>query len=232
MNINEINTIWKSRHKAGINTARDTIHYCVLRAVMAKGEDKLAIAKHLIYKAFKPITNVNKLSNGAIPFQVFNTYPNNLPIKMGRPEILGHHFTEVLNEDEMKTFSEILNYLCDGGHKLTRHYSYFFTRQDIFAEYQLVQTAHAALELGNQLTPELVKGLYFTVCGVPTLDDLDQVERVLDSMGLKYVTFREPDIGNEKTSIAVHPVPEHKKGLLKNYGLLKFMNTPQGKEVW
>ena len=29
-----------------------------------------------------------------------------------------------------------------------RHYAYFFTRQDISPEYQVVQTAHAAFQLG------------------------------------------------------------------------------------
>lgn len=227
MNIHEINNIWKNRHRLGINTARDAIHYCILRAVKAKGEDKIAIAKHFIYKSFKPITNVNKLANGFIPFQVFNVYPNYKFIN----KIFDLPAEEVLDEEELKTFKEILGYICY-GRNLTRHYAYFFTRQDISPEYQLVQTAHVALELGNQMKPEMVKGLYFTVCGVATLDDLEQVERVLDSMGLRYVTFREPDIGNQKTSIAVHPVPEHKKGLLKNYGLLKFNMVPQGKEVW
>lgn len=227
MNINEINTIWKQRHTAKLNTARDTIHYCILRAIKSKSSDKLAVATHLVHKAFKPITNVTKLANGAVPFNVFNVYPNYI----GPKEVLGLKIEDVLDADAKLLFFEILEHFR-GGQKLVRKYAYFFTRQDISPEYQLVQTAHAALELGANINPLLVKGLYFTVCGVADKTELDNVERVLQSMGVLYVTFREPDIGNEKTSIAVHPIEEHKKGLLKNYGLLKFNNGPQGKEVW
>lgn len=103
-----------------------------------------------------------------------------------------------------------------------KYYAYFFTRQDLYDEYQLVQTAHVALELGNRLTPEQVKNLHFTCCGVDNLKELEMVEKNLTLLGHKFVTFVEEDIGNQKTAIGVFPIAEDERGILKNEKLLRF----------
>lgn len=107
---------------------------------------------------------------------------------------------------------------------MTKQYAYFFTRQDIFKEYQLVQTAHVALKLGAKLSKHIDPDCtYFTCVGVRNLDALNAVKQILDAFGFKYEVFNEPDLnGGEDTAIAVHPVDEDKRGVLLAFNLLKF----------
>lgn len=116
-----------------------------------------------------------------------------------------------------------------------RHYAYFFTRQDISPEYQVVQTAHAAFQLGvnsqrwtdkplvNQQVMDEVSPdeTYFTVVGVRNLTALRAVESILTQFNIMYEKFFEPDLnGGEFTSIAVYPIAEDKKGPLDAFNLL------------
>jgi len=121
-----------------------------------------------------------------------------------------------------------------------RHYAYFFTRQDISPEYQVVQTAHAAFQLGvfsqhgtpyegdGIVSPPQLHGMqidpretYFTVVGVRNLTALNAVELILNKFGFAYEAFFEPDLnGGEHTSIAVYPIAEDKKGPLDAFNLL------------
>ena len=117
-----------------------------------------------------------------------------------------------------------------------KHYAYFFTRQDISPEYQVVQTAHAAFQLGvnsqrwkakppeNQQVMDDVHGedTYFTVVGVRNMAALNAVEMILEKFDIQYEMFFEPDLnGGEYTSIAVYPIAEDKKGPLDAFNLLK-----------
>ena len=210
-------TLWKSNKE---HSAAAHAQLCILKAISAKGEDKLAIAKHLIRKAFTPVSKATKLSNGRTPFDTAQEQFRAYRWGGQHKTILGLPIEDILTEKESETYHSIAKALSDGG--LVRRYSYFFTRQDIFAEYQLVQTAHAALGLGAKLSEEQVKDLHFTCCGVQDAEELEAVERVLQSMKLEYVVFREPDIGNQKTAIGVYPIEEHRRGLLRNYNLLRF----------
>jgi hypothetical protein len=217
-------TLWRN----SINhTALHHAQLCILKAIAAKGDDKVAIAKHFIRKAFTPVTKTTKLANGRAPFDtvkgLFRAYLWNGQHKT----IFDSPIEDVLTEEEIETYHKIAKVISGGS--LVRRYSYFFTRQDLFEEYQLVQTAHVALELGTELSQEETKDLHFTCCGVADLEELEQVERVLDSMKAKYKVFREPDIGNQKTAIGVFPIEEHKRGLLRNYNLLRFrQRVPDG----
>jgi len=117
-----------------------------------------------------------------------------------------------------------------------KQYVYFFTRQDISPEYQLVQTAHVALKLGHimgtQDTLKIQAGetlqnpdpsdTYFTVVGVKDLSGLIAIKSILDMFSRQYVEFVEPDIGNEITSIAVFPTPEFERQELLAFSWLKF----------
>lgn len=102
--------------------------------------------------------------------------------------------------------------------------AYFFTRQDIFKEYQLVQTAHAAMKLGAKLDKnEDPDNTYFTCIGVRNLEALEAVEKILTQFGFKYEKFFEPDLnGGEYTALAVYPVDEEDRGVLLAFNLLKF----------
>lgn len=107
-----------------------------------------------------------------------------------------------------------------------KQYSYFFTRQDIFKEYQLVQTAHVAFKLGcNAQKHGIVidpDNTYFTCIGVRNIDALFAVEKILYKFGFKCECFFEPDLNNEMTAIAVYPVSEDQRDVLLAFNLLKF----------
>lgn len=105
-----------------------------------------------------------------------------------------------------------------------KRYAYFFTRQDIFKEYQLVQTAHVAMKLGAKMSKnEDPDNTYFTCVGVRNIDALMAVEKILNAFGFKYEWFCEPDLNDgEMTAIAVHPVDEDKRDVLLAFNLLKF----------
>jgi hypothetical protein len=107
---------------------------------------------------------------------------------------------------------------------VTKRYAYFFTRQDIFREYQLVQTAHVALKLGAKLGEnEYPDNIYFTCVGVRNLEALEAVEKILSKFGFRYEKFFEPDLNEgEYTAIAVYPVDEDKRDVLLAFNLLKF----------
>lgn len=118
---------------------------------------------------------------------------------------------------------------------MAKYYSYFFTRQDISPEQQIVQTAHAALKLGvlsqtvfdSQNTVSCMTRdidpdeTYFTVVGVRNLDALCAVQEILDEFKYAYEYFAEPDMNNEVTSIALYPVSEYDRGPLLAFDLLK-----------
>lgn len=121
-----------------------------------------------------------------------------------------------------------------------RHYAYFFTRQDISPEQQIVQTAHAALVMGvnsqrdtdygalDEYVPHLntwdlnPNETYFTVAGVRNLEALNAVAMILNAFNYRYEVFHEPDLNNgEITSIAVYPVADKDRGPLLAFNLLK-----------
>lgn len=117
-----------------------------------------------------------------------------------------------------------------------KYYSYFFTRQDISPEQQLVQTAHVALKLGVNAAKPLDKGVtyniphetdinpdetYFTCVGVRNLAGLYGVIQILDKFGFRYEVFYESDMNNEPTAVAVYPISEFMKGPLEAFNLLR-----------
>lgn len=105
-----------------------------------------------------------------------------------------------------------------------KRYAYFFTRQDIRPEQQLVQTAHVAMKLGTKLDKdEDPDNTYFTCVGVRNLEALYAVEKILIRFGFDYEKFFEPDLnGGEYTALAVHPVNEDRRDILLAFNLLKF----------
>lgn len=123
-----------------------------------------------------------------------------------------------------------------------KHFSYFFTRQDMSPEQQIVQTAHAAFQLGvhsqRATVTEMAEGsgyvpaqfndkvvpeeTYFTVIGVRDLGALMAVESILKKFGYRYEKFFEPDLKDgEFTSIGVYPISEYHRDVLMAFNLLK-----------
>lgn len=105
---------------------------------------------------------------------------------------------------------------------MNKNYVYFFTRQDISPEQQLVQTAHAALKMGSLVKPINADETYFTVIGVRDEIGLYAVREILDKFQRLYTIFREPDMGDAITSVVTYPIPEDERRELLAFSLLKF----------
>ena len=107
-----------------------------------------------------------------------------------------------------------------------KRYVYFFTRQDISPEQQLVQTAHVAYRAGFRACDEDIdidpREVYFIVIGVRDLEALNAISNLLTLLDINYTDFSEPDLNNELTSVATNPINEDKRGVLLAFNLLEF----------
>lgn len=107
-----------------------------------------------------------------------------------------------------------------------KQYVYFFTRQDISKEQQLVQTAHVAFTHSLNFKDNIVdpNQVHFVVIGVRDLEALNAITEILDRFGFLYSYFCESDLNNELTSIAIMPIFEDDLdiSIFKAFNLLKF----------
>lgn len=218
---------WKQLNQAKAIRAEHVIQYAILLA-LEKSHDidaaaKLAIRR--IAKAFTPVTRPSKLANGVEPLGALT-----------RAVVLAHPYAlDVLGQPNDVLDTKTRRLMVNVYHKVRqsmveyyhRRYVYLFVRQDMRPEYQLVQTAHAALKMGHHLgDPDLhdvnPDQLYFTVIGVKDSYALVAVEHHLQQIGVKYSVFNEPDIGNEDTAIVTYPVLARERRSLLRYRLLRF----------
>jgi hypothetical protein len=79
---------------------------------------------------------------------------------------------------------------------------YVIIRKDLTPSQQVVQSGHAIAEF--LLTRPYTKWNNETlvILGLDNLDELNKFIFKLDHRGIKWVGFKEPDIGNELTAIA------------------------------
>lgn len=205
------NDQWKQKAASKTLTARDFFMRALHKALDSKAENKADVFRGLLLKYFSPITNANKLANGMTPWKSV--------------ELLADQF--MYN----KTFDrEQRQFVHDSGVSKVFDsplrdptYVYFFTRQDISYEQQLVQTAHAASMSGATGSYNPTQQ-HFIVFGVPDLKALTAKYNELEAQGIELLAFREPDIGNEMTSFFTPPIRgsfARRKGYFKNETLLR-----------
>ena len=89
------------------------------------------------------------------------------------------------------------------------------TRRDLHPGYQAVQSSHAGIDFQHQY-PEIAKqwneqSNYLIILSVENEVQLLKYLRKFKMYDLKTTTFREPDIGNQITAIAVEPSERSKK---------------------
>jgi hypothetical protein len=89
------------------------------------------------------------------------------------------------------------------------------TRADLKPGYQAVQSLHALQEFGIQY-PEVtkewyIKSNYLGLLSVKSEQDLLVLAGKASTKGVRISVFKEPDIGNEVTAIALEPSPVSKK---------------------
>ena len=96
--------------------------------------------------------------------------------------------------------------MCDSEEKL-----YILVRRDLHHSARAVQACHAlsVMMLRHRSDPAVYRWAHerktLVLLGVNDEDDLSRWEDELRARGIICEHFREPDIGNEKTALVVHP---------------------------
>lgn len=113
------------------------------------------------------------------------------------------------------------------------YYIYIIVRKDLpTPEDTTVQVAHAIAKMGwlvgrYYLTEGLPEGvnpfdhINFVVCQTKNWESLAGDGEYIYSLGYDSVSFREPDLDNQMTAIAVEPILGSKRRVMKRYKLLK-----------
>ena len=89
------------------------------------------------------------------------------------------------------------------------------TRRDLPIAYQAIQSAHASIDFQHQHPVEAkewqTQSNYLAFLTVADEDQLIKLITKAILMGIKHTVFREPDIGNEITAVALEPTETSKK---------------------
>lgn len=196
---------WAEKAANKTLTARDFFMRALHKALDSKAENKAEVFRGLLLKYFTPITNANKLANGRTPWQTIEhiaawTSYNRI---MSRFRIM----SQTLSPEEKALISELFPNNGWGPEAQLRDptYVYFFTRQDISYEQQLVQTAHAASVVAQDFEFD-ARHQHFIIFGLPNEDALEAKRTALIHAGVHTVAFFEPDMGNTLTSFATAPI--------------------------
>jgi hypothetical protein len=107
------------------------------------------------------------------------------------------------------------------------------TRCDLSPGYRAVQSTHAAInfifEHPSRAGPWFRDSNYLVQLEVDSEDNLRELIYKAEKLRIRYTVFREPDIGNQITAIALEPSAETLK-LVKKISLL-FKNKNNGNET-
>lgn len=211
--------IWKQLAK---ENKLEPLHY-MQRAVLIAVESKLNTPKEdivliLLNKYFTPVTNANKLKNGATKYgqSIVKNYVYLTSEKVDILDIKPKEFFD--NEADMELYYQLANNI--NMNKIDRKYVYYFTIQDILTpEQQGVQAGHALYALGSKLGPKAYpKETYFQWVGTKDSTELNTIAEKYKHLGP--VMFHEPDVGHKLTSVAIPPVMWYRRGDLTDYQLL------------
>lgn len=96
---------------------------------------------------------------------------------------------------------------------------YVFIRKDLSIPQQVVQSCHACYELART-TPLLAEHPSVIVLGINNEAKLQAVAQKLQTAGIEFREFREPDIGHQLTAIATAPIAGEQRQFFRKYQLL------------
>lgn len=101
-------------------------------------------------------------------------------------------------------------------------YVYVFIRTDLSLPQQCVQSCHSCIEASKAFHLEkLDDHPSVIILDIKTEAKLTNVRNYLSSVGIKFVSFYEPDRDNELTSIATEPIFEDRRRFFKKFQLIK-----------
>lgn len=200
----KIKTAWAELAAAKRIKDTDMAAYMITRAMFAKSNDKLEVAKALLLRAFTPITNTNKLNNGCTAFEGLQRairYANWSPI------------AKLLEGEHLDTFRSLCKALEKEEWSDTT-YCYIITRSDLPPIHRLVQTAHATMMAGQRYPGFDASKLHFCILDGGNEESLRELGKKMMKRKMDFATFWEPDAKalwnglprKEITSLACRPM--------------------------
>ena len=109
-------------------------------------------------------------------------------------------------------------------------YCYVFLRTDISLSQQIVQSNHAALEVGLKTTERYNEPSSIVLIQIPNRDQLELEFQKFEAMGISCAAFYEPYDDMGMTAFATLPLGEESRHLFKEYTLwgrsVKGIKTP------
>ncbi len=105
------------------------------------------------------------------------------------------------------------------GQQIDSHV-YVIVRRDLSWPQRAVQACHGSIEATKAFLPDDSRHPSLVLCGVKNEQRLKRTAHDLNNAGISYREFREPDIGNQLTSIVTEPLC-YKHEFFKRYRLLQ-----------
>jgi hypothetical protein len=98
---------------------------------------------------------------------------------------------------------------------------YVLVRKDLPPAQQVVQSCHAVAEAARSFLPAGQEHPHIIVCQVRDEPALRQSLHRLQTHGVRFRAFLEPDLGNELTALATEPVFDGTRRLFRRFPLLR-----------
>lgn len=96
-------------------------------------------------------------------------------------------------------------------------YTYLFIRKDLTASQRIVQAAHAAHNAGERFGDHS----HLICFGINNEAELQKAAIFLESKGIKFEMFHEPDFNTGFTSICSEPLRGEQRKIMRRFTLLQ-----------
>ena len=238
---------WKKLAQEAI-TSTDIVLLAALKAFFAKKTNETnreAIFQSIIRQAFTPVTNQKKIFNGMHEWKGLK-HALTQAAWIAQSSRAMHSIVGFFNLTKEETLNEIFNgskedflefgkFLMDQKNLASqsdegfevfrrRNYTYIFVDQkNVEPIYQAVQAAHVAMVIGQKMDKRFdASQVHYQICALPKDDiSVEEMAFYLCAEGFTVEEFYEPDV-DRIIAIGTHPVPSHKRGVLKKFDLLTF----------
>ena len=108
--------------------------------------------------------------------------------------------------------------------KKDKKYVYIFIRKDLPNSQKVVQSCHAALEVGRRFVSSHDVHPSMVLIGVKGKIQLENVAKKVKTQGFRLMEFFEPLFDGEMTSFATEPISDEERGFFKRFNLIKDSN--------
>jgi len=192
-----ITAAWKQLANKKSIQNYDVAAYCIIKAIFAKSNEKLEVAKALLLKSFSPIAKESKLNNGHTEWQA---------LASAMVWIFRSSLYSELTEDEKVQFDDLTKKLLKEEWQ-DKTYAYILVRKDLPPIQQVVQAAHVAMVLGQQVPKHKADARKQHFCVLALEDNEDLLKEMAKATRLKipFARFFESDI-NQYTAMAYYPM--------------------------